>query len=357
MGDETANQEFVLAPRRVLAGLYTMGVALCVGFVPMLMLIDGPTGGLPGLAFLPLVLIPSVALIFFIAGLRQVFHSVTARIEHGSVIFTRTGLTGTRVTTVPRAEFLGIGTHTRRRRQGKSRRTDYIVTLTPREGSSAARVDLASTRNEGAVRGMQEAWARRLGVPMISIEDGGTVHLRAPGEVDLGIRDRITGGSITIEPGADLALPPQSGLLTIAREPLKVTIDRLTPEYSPAHVALSVLIPLALVIVGVAQDIWFLAIVAFAVMVLFAWVAWRDRTTRLRLVIEPAMIRIERVAATGEAHTESSIAVARIEEVLIQGQALHFVADTAKANFGSFLPQPTLVWLKQSVLAAIAQMK
>ena len=345
------------------AGLSTLVFGAVWGGLPVFGLLQegGPDLGRPeNWLFL---LFPAIGLGILLFGLHQLLWRETVTLDGLFVAVTERGLLGATSWREPITGYRGVLSQIRRVKTRNSSYTLYIVDL--RHDDPKRTVNLYTASRQEGWRAKWEAYARWLKLPALEEDEIGLVA-REVEDLDKPVADLIDEGKVTVD--YDILHRPAEGL-AVDFEGETVLATRTRPQVSVLGILLFLAIPAAFLFIGFflgdgdgvdrfgrwvvgAMGVFFGALI-------LAGLAW-DRLTRQRLRIAPDRITVTAIGPWGESPGRS-LAAGEIEGVRVGREhqnrrpAVLIDSDRQRLTFGRGLPEPSLDFLRNAVLAKIAK--
>ena len=221
-------------------------------------------------------------------------------------------------------------------------------------------VTLYASRDESEWRQKWEAAARRLGLKALEDSEDGLLE-RAPEDLDKSVAELIEEGKVAVDYAV---LQHKAAGIAVDMDGDTVVVTRQRPQNTLVGALIFLAFPLVFIWVGFYSDApvpinWLFGGLGllFETLILLG-VAW-DLLSRRRLRVGPQRVRVCSVSRWGETKGKS-LAVADIETVKLGREdgrsaspGLMLAGDRGKLSFGRRLPDDTLEFLRNLVLAKI----
>lgn len=310
-------------------------------------------------AIFVVTLFPLIAVGLFLYGLRQWRWRKAITIAKDRVAVTERGLFATTSWDEPLAAYEGVVARTRRVSRSKgSSYTVYLVDLYHADDDRT--VTLFASLRESDWRANWEGAARRLGLKALEESGDGLIE-RDPEDLDKSVADLMEEGKVAVD--YDLLQEKAEGIaVDIDGDILVVT--RAGPQNNLLAALVFLLFPLIFIGVAIFSDAPALAswlVGAFGMLfevLIILGIAW-DVLSRQRLRIGRDRVRVCSVSRWGETKGKS-LPVAEIELVKLGGEekkrakpGLNILGDRGKLHFGRGLPEDTLHFIRNLILAKI----
>lgn len=341
-------------------GVILIGFAAVWGGVPTVGLLNSlnELGQRPEL--LIMLLFPVIGTGLALFGLHLMVWRKSVTIDKYFVSVEESGLRGARRWQEMLQSYRGVKTRTRRVRRKNSSYTLYLIELLHDEREKT--VLLYQSRSDRGWRGKWEAYARWLKLPALEEGIGGLVA-REVEDLDKSVAELIGEGKVAVD-YAVLQQKAEGLAADIEGEDLVIT--RTGPQNGLVASLFMLTFPLIFVYFGFFFDDipsgfgWIFGGFGLLFETLFiAGVVW-DRISRSRLRIGPDELRLCTVSAKGETKGKT-LPVADVESVQVarhEGRGtpqLIVSGDRRKLRFGAGLPQASLAFAANAVLAKIAK--
>lgn len=308
------------------------------------------------------VLFPLIAVGLFLFGLRQWRWYKTVTMAEDRVGVVEGGLFSTSTWEEPLSAYEGVVARSKRvsrsSRSGSSSYTVYLVDLYHADDDRT--ITLFSSTSERDWRSSWEDAARKLGLKALEESGDGLIE-RDPEDLDKSVADLMEEGKVAVD--YDLLQEKAEGIaVDIEGETMVVT--RAGPQNGPLGSLIFLLFPWIFIWVGFYSDApgvvgWIFGAfgILFEVLIVLL-VAW-DFLSRQRIRIGRDFVRVCDVSRWGETKGKS-LPVEEIEVVKLGGEAkkkskpgLNILGDCGKLRFGRGLPEETLHFIRNLVLAKI----
>lgn len=355
MTEPPAPQRFPLIEPNYVIGLVLILCGAIIGAINLAMIGDALRNqSVPGFIPLAMAAIIAATAVAILAGLHLLVRQTTATIEAATVSVKRRSLRGAGTTVYPLSVYLGVMGQTVRVAHGSRRRrsrTAYAVVLVPGAGTDAPAIEVFRTAREDKHRAALETWARRLSVAIVTADEDGRIEARDVADLDRNLMDRLRHHTLAVNP-ADLAGGPDPRLLSAEVIGDELLLRRLTPVYPLAEV-LKIMGLLGVLAFGLLYFKVYLGLaISLPVIALMAWMVFRDHQSRTGLVVTAEALVTFRADLDGGNRVETDrVPLSAIEEIRLEGNALHFIGDRKRLGFGGYLPLPSRQWLRARILA------
>lgn len=341
-------------------GIILIGFAAIWGGFPTVMLLKSlhEIGQKPEL--LATLLFPVLGTALALYGLHTLLWRKAITIDKYFVSVEESGLRGARQWQEMLQSYRGVKSRTRRVRTKNSSYTLYIIELLHEDDDKTIR--LYTSRSERNWRGKWEAYARWLKLP--ALEEGlqGLVA-RDVEDLDKSVAELIDEGKVEVDYEV---LKQKAEGLAVDIEGDDLVVTRTGPQNGLLVSLLMLAFPLIFVYIGFFFDdipLAFGLIFGFAGLffeaLFIAAVVW-DRISRHRLRIGPKTLRVCTIGPKGETKGKT-MPVAAVETVQVARRERQSAAqvmissDRKKLRFGNGLPQASLEFAANAVLAKIAK--
>jgi hypothetical protein len=309
------------------------------------------------------LLFPVIGVGILLYGLHLLLWRKTVALDGLFVAVAERGLLGHKSWQEPLTAYRGVLSRSRRVQTKNSSYTLYLVELL--HGDAKRTINLYTARRQDGWRAKWEAYARWLKLPALEQGEGGVVA-RETEDLDKPIAELIDEGKVAVD--YDILKQRAEGLaVDIEGEAVVATCTQ--PQVSLLGMLLFLAFPAVFLYVGfflgdgdAVDRIGRLVVGAMGILfggLVLAGLVW-DRLTRRRLRIAPDRVTVTTVGPWGEVGGRS-LDAGEIEGVRVAREhenrrpAVLIEADRRSLAFGRGLPEASLQFLRNAVLAKIAK--
>jgi hypothetical protein len=296
---------------------------------------------------------PLIGVGLIVAGLVQMYRRQHVRFGETGVEVSERNVTGSRRWSAAYSDYAGVLQREHTVRNKNSSTTYQIIQLS--HADPAYDLPLHVVRGDAPPRHLWEAWAARLALPALQIDDD-RITARPAETLNHSLAQQLRAGHVTA--GIGIGPPPKS--LRIGEDGAGLRIDLKQTRLPLAWYAVLALFPAVFMVVGVMDlEAWPGMLVGLVFLGIFGWLAWKDFTS-------PRTIRLTRDTVenldewrwhSGDVETlnAADIEIVRIYQSGRGGRAVAVESDHGTMHLGHGLSREDLTWLRDYLIAEIAR--
>lgn len=296
---------------------------------------------------------PLMGVGLIVAGLVQIYRRQHVRFGDSGVEVWERNLTGLRYWMAPYSEYAGVlqREHTVRR---KNHSTTYqIIQLC--HADPAYDLPLHVARGDVLPRDRWEAWAARLGLPALQLDDE-RITGRPADTLDDSLAEQLRAGHAT----AGIGIGPPPDALKIGEDGTGLLVELKRGRLPLAGYVLFGALPVVFIVVGALDpEGWPAMLIGLVFLAIIGLVAWKDATS-------PRAIRLTRKSvenldqwrwhnADVERLNTADVENVRIHQSGKGGRVVVIESDRGTMHLGQGLSREDLAWLRNFLVAEIAR--